>query len=133
MLNKTLSVLLIFGLIITTNLSVLAQTQISELKNSQQSNTLSKKELFNSAERANELLEKDSFTKVKKESITAKAMQDADKAQQKKKFVGMNTTTAIIIGAVLAAAIIIVLSTRGDDGDKDGNIPCDPGPCRLGF
>ncbi|MGI8640939.1 MAG: hypothetical protein ACR2MG_13465 [Pyrinomonadaceae bacterium] len=130
MLNKTLSVLLIFGLFITTNLSVLAQTQSSELKNSQQSNTLSKKEFldkFGVNERANELLEKDSFAKVKKESITAKAMQDADKAQQKKKFVGMNTTTAIVIGAALAAVIIVVLATKGERRGPnrcDGIINC---------
>ncbi|CAN5274051.1 hypothetical protein BH20ACI1_BH20ACI1_23860 [soil metagenome] len=61
---------------------------------------------------------------VKKESITAKAMQDADKAQQKKKFVGMNTTTAIVIGAVIASAIIIVLATKGGNDRPRGPVQC---------
>ncbi len=132
MLNKILSFLLIFGLIATTNFSMLAQTQSSDLKNSQQLNALSKKEFLDNlgvahSDRASELLDKDSLTKVKKDSITAKAMQDADKAQQKKKFAGMNTTTAIVIGAVLAAAIIIVLATKGkDDGSRS---PCSQFPC----
>ncbi len=128
MLNKILSFLLIFGLIATTNLSILAQTQSSDLKNSQQLNALSKKEFLDNlgvahSDRASELLDKDSLTKVKKDSITAKAMQDADKAQQKKKFAGMNTTTAIVIGATLAAAIIIVLAAKG--GKRSGQIYCD--------
>lgn len=114
MFNKSLSLLILIALCATTNLSVSAQTQTSEPKNSQQAQTLSKKEFFNSAERANELLDKDSFVKVKKDSITAKSMQDADKTQQKKKFAGLNTTAAIIIGGVLIAAIIIVLATKGE-------------------
>lgn len=130
MFNKILSFLLVFGLFVTTNLSIFAQTQSSELKNSQQSQTLSKKEFFNSTERANELLDKDSFVKVNKDSLSPKAMRDADKAQQKKKFSGINTTTAIVIGAALAAIIIIVLATK----HKSQNIVpppyCDPGPCR---
>lgn len=124
MLNKTISLLLLIGLVVTTNLSVLAQTPLLELKNSRQSQEISKREFFNSAERAKELLEKDSFAKVKKESITAKIMQDADKTQQKKKFVGMNTTTAIVVGAVLAAAIIIVLATKGGDERRSGPVQC---------
>ncbi|MGI8640938.1 MAG: hypothetical protein ACR2MG_13460 [Pyrinomonadaceae bacterium] len=117
MLNKTLSLLMIICLLTITNLFVFGQSQSFKSENSQQSNTLSKKEFldkFGINERGKELLEKDSIVKVKEESITAKAMQDADKAQQKKKFIGMNTTTAIIIGAVLAAAIIIVLATKKD-------------------
>ncbi len=124
MLNKTISLLLLISFLATTNLLVLAQSQSVELKNSQQSQTLSKRELLNSTERANELLEKDSFAKVKKDSITEKAMQDADKAQQKKKFVGINTTTAIVIGAAIAAAIIIVLATKNKK-EKEFTPICD--------
>lgn len=130
MLNKIMTLIVVIGLAATTNLSVLAQTQSVELKNSQQFQTLSKRELLNSTERAKELLEKDSFTKVKKDSITEKAMQDADKAQQKKKFVGMNTTTAIVIGAAIAAVIIIVLATQGGDKKSGTPIPCSQFPCR---
>jgi len=129
MFNKLLSLLILMALFATTNLSVSAQTQSSELKNSQQPNALSKNELFNFSERANDLLDKDSITKVKKGSITAKAMQDADKAQQKKKFAGLNTTTAIVIGAVLITAIVIVLATKGND-DDGGTFPCSQFPCR---
>jgi len=129
MFNKLLSLLILMALFATTNLSVLAQTQSSELKNSQQPNALSKNELFDFSERANDLLEKDSFAKVKKGSITAKAMRDAEKAQQKKKFAGMNTTTAIVIGAVLITAIVIVLATKGND-DDGGTFPCSQFPCR---
>lgn len=126
MLNKLLSLLVILGLAATTNFSVLAQSQSSEIKNSQQSDTLLRKEVslkfgYNPAERANQLLDKNYFTKVKADSLSSKAMQDADNARQKKKFAGMNTTTAIVIGAAIAAAIIIVLVTRGD---KNDNNPC---------
>ncbi len=117
MLNKTISLLMILCLLTITNQVVFGQSQSYGVETFQQTKTLSKKEFLekigvNSADRANQLLDKDSFAKVKKESITAKAMQDADKAQQKKKFVGMNTTTAIVIGAAIAAAIIIVLATK---------------------
>lgn len=124
MLNKTLCLVLIIGLIATANFSILAQTQSSELENSQQVQTLSKKEFFNSSERSTDMLERDSVIKVKKDSITEKTMQDADKAQQKKKFAGINTTTAIIIGAVIVGAIIIVLATKNK---KEETIPsrCD--------
>lgn len=125
MLNKTLSLLLVMGLFVTTNLSIFAQTQSSELKNSQQSQTLSKKEFFNSTERATDLLEKDSVIKVKKDSLTDKALQDADKAQQKKNFSGINTTTAFIIGGAIVAAIIIVLATKGGKERQTGQIYCD--------
>ncbi len=128
MLNKTLSLLLICGLITTTNLLILAQTQSSNFKNSQHLNTLSKKEFLDNlsvtrSKRASELFEKDSLVKVKKDSITAKAMQDADKARQKKKFEGINTTTAIIIGAVAVAVIVIILATKGDK--RSGQIYCE--------
>lgn len=124
MFNKILSLLLIFGLIATTNLSVFAQTQSSELKNSQRTQTLSKKEFFNYSERSNDLLERDAFIKVNKDSITEKTMRDADKARQKKKFSGINTTTAIIIGGVLAAAIIIVLAAKGGNDKPSGQVYC---------
>lgn len=129
MFNKFLSLLILIGLIATFNLSISAQTQSFELKNSQQSPILSKKEFYNSADRANELLNKDSFAKVKKDNITAKAMKDADKAQQKKKFTGIGTTALIGIGVAVAAVIIIVLATRGDD--RRGPINCGGiiGPC----
>lgn len=134
MLKKTLSLLVLAGLIATANLSILAQTQSSELKNFQQPNTPSKKEFLDKlgvspADRAAELLNNDSFVKVKEDSVTAKTMQDADKAQQKKKFAGMNTTTAVVIGAALAAAIIIVLATRGDNDRDSGNVQCVRAPC----
>jgi hypothetical protein len=130
MLNKTLCALLVFGLILTTNFSVLAQTQSTDLKNSPPLNVISKKEFLDNfgvahSDRANELFDKDSFVKVKKDIITAKAMQDADKGQQKKKFSGINTTTAIIIGGVLVAAIIIVLATKGSKERQTGQIFCD--------
>ncbi len=126
-----MSLLMIICLLTITNLFVLGQTQSYKAENSQQLNTISKKEFldkFGVNERANELLEKDSFVKVKKDNITAKVMQDADSARQKKKFVGMNTTTAIIIGAALAAAIIIVLATKGKDDDRS-RYPCSQFPC----
>ncbi len=135
MLNKTLSLLIILGLVATTNFSVLAQSQSSEVKHSQQSNVLPEKAFLlklgvDSAERANQLLDADSFAKVKKDSLSSKAMQDADNAQQKKKFAGMGKTTAIVIGAGLAAAIIIVLATRG--GKSQNIVPpnCSQFPCR---
>ncbi|CAN5206874.1 hypothetical protein BH20ACI1_BH20ACI1_24740 [soil metagenome] len=124
MLNKIMTLLALIGLFATINPSALAQNQVVELKNSRQWQTLSKRELLNSTERATELLEKDSFAKVKKDSITAKTMQDSDKAQQKKKFVGINTTTAIAIGAAIAAAIIIVLATKGGNDRPRGPIQC---------
>lgn len=134
MLNKTLSLLVLICLLATANSFVLGQTQSYKSENSQQLNNLPRKGFLdkidvNSSDRAKELFEKDSFVKVKKDSITTKAMQDADKAQQKKKFAGMNTTTAIIIGAALVAVIIIVFATKGD---KEQNNPpyCDPLPCR---
>lgn len=127
MLKKTMSLLLILSLIGISNLSILSQTQSSEPL---QTHTLSKKKFFDYSERANELLDKDSFVKVNKDSLSPKAMQDADKAQQKKKFAGIGTTTAIVIGGVLVAAIIIVLASK----HKNQNIVplpyCDPGPCR---
>lgn len=127
MLNKTLSLLIILGLVATTNFSVLAQSQTSEVKNSQQSSVLKKEFLLklgvDSAERTNQLLDADSFARVKEDSLSSKAMQDADKAQQKKKFAGIGTTTAIVIGAVLVTAIIIVFATKGDKNDNS--------PCRL--
>ena len=127
MLIKSLCVLLTFGLLLTSNFSIVAQSQYSGSKNSQRSENISKKQIFNSVNRANELLEKDSFTKVNKNNITDKAMQDADKAQQKKKFAGIGTTTAIIIGGVIVAAIIIVLANK--DGE-DRRIPtCSQFPC----
>ena len=129
MLNKTLSLLLILGLITTANLSILAQTQSPKLKNSQQLKTLSKKEFLdklgiNPADRATELLDKDFLTKVKRDSLTDKALQDADKTQQKKKFSGINTTTAIIIGGVLAVAIIVVLAAKGGNDKPRGQVYC---------
>ena len=119
MFNKTLSLLMTICLLATANLFVSGQTQSFKAENFQQQKTLSQKDFYNSSERANELLDKDSFIKVKKDSLTAKAMQDADKAQQKKKYVGMNTTTAIIIGAAIAAAIIIVLAAKHNNDYED--------------
>ena len=128
MLNKTLSLLVFVGLVATTNFPVLAQS--SEVKNSPQSYALLKKEVslikfgINPVERANQLLDKDYFTKVKADTLSSKAMQDTDNAQQKKKSEGMGKTTAIIIGAALGAAIIIGLATRGT---KERHVPppCD--------
>ncbi|CAN5694141.1 hypothetical protein BH24ACI2_BH24ACI2_09940 [soil metagenome] len=128
MLNKILSLLVILGLIATTNFSVLAQS--SEVKNSQQSSASLKKEIslikfgINPAERANQLLDRDYFFKVKADDLSSKKMQDADNAQQKRKSEGIGTTTAIVIGAALAAAIIIVLAARGNRNDNNS-------PCRL--
>jgi hypothetical protein len=135
MLKKTLSLLVILGLMTTNNFFVLAQSLSSEVKNSQQANVSFKEKTLllklgvNPAERANELLDKDSFLKVKEDSVSKKAMQDADNAQQNKKSEGIGKTTAIVIGAALAAAIIIVVATRGS---KERHYPppyCDPGPC----
>lgn len=135
MLNKIVSLTVLIGLIATSNLSILAQTQSYKTENSQQISSLSKKEFsdklgINSGDRARELLDKDSSIKVKKNSITAKTMQDDDKARQKKKFVGLNTTTAVIIGAVLVTAIVIVLVAKGNDDDRNENFPCSQFPCR---
>ncbi|HSK73916.1 MAG TPA: hypothetical protein VK892_19615, partial [Pyrinomonadaceae bacterium] len=121
-----LSLLVIVGLVATTNFSVLAQSQSSEVKNPQRSDTLLKKEALlkfgvNPEERVSQLLDKDYLTTIKAESLSSKAMQDAGNAQQKKKFAGIGTTTAIIIGAGIAAAIIIVLAAKGN---SDNNSPC---------
>lgn len=126
MLNKTTSVFLVLCLLAITNQFVFGQVQFYKTDNFPQSDTISKREFLDKLgvnNRAEELLDKDSFVKVKKDSITSKAMQDADKAQQKK-FVGINTTTAIVIGAAIAAAIIIVLATKGGSEKPRGPIEC---------
>jgi hypothetical protein len=114
MLKKSMSLLILIGLISAANFSIFSQTRLSESKNV----------FLNLNERAPQLLDKDSFAKVDKDSLSAKTMQNAEKDAQKKKFAGIDTNTAIIIGAALAAVVIVILVAKGGNNQRSGQINC---------
>jgi cell division protein FtsL len=134
MFKKFLSLLVLIGLIITTNLLVLAQNQSSAAEKMSEKRGFSSKEFFNRSERPNQLLDTDSFLNVNANSVSEKALRETERLPKKKNFVKLNKmTTALLIGAAVGAVVIIVYASRNRNDVPDDEIiripDCRIGPC----